>query len=160
MSPRSVLPFWLIRCAFAGGLLGCLVGLPLGHSSPPGDAPDVATLIRRLGDDDPKVRDEAAKLLAGREDAVPALRLALRSDDREVARLAESVLNDLNEQRRDRTGRQIAAYRKAGQFDLLAEVLVRWEEEQVADDWWQTFVDAGWDVIKMEGATYKRTLIQ
>jgi len=157
MSPRSAVPLWLVRCAFAGGLLGCLVNIPLGHSSPPGDAPDIPTLIRRLGDDDPKVRDEAAKLLAGREDAIPALRLALKSDDREVARLAEAVLNDLKDKRRESALRQIKAYRKSGHYDLLAEVLVRWEDEELSADWWEAFVGAGWDLVEAEAATYKRT---
>ena len=64
---------------------------PFAFADPAGKG-EIPALIKQLGDDSPKVRDEASvKLRQMGADALPALKDAMKSDDAEVVTRAQSI---------------------------------------------------------------------
>lgn len=154
MSTLPLSPRILLSIAVVASILV----VPLTNLLPPQElTPDIPTLIRRLGDDDPQIRDAAAKSLTDRPEAIPALQASLKSSDPEVARLAKKILEDTQQLQHDRKTAQIKSYSRNKQYDLLVDAIVTVPDEHVPDEWWQLFVDVGWDLIKTDRDIYKRT---
>jgi len=79
-----------------------LAPLSFAEPTPPADpAPakaDIPALIKQLGDDSPKVRDQASeKLRHLGADAIPALTEAEKSDDAEVVSRSQSIQRQIDE---------------------------------------------------------------
>src|SRR5829696_8978624 len=74
---------------------------PLAQAADPAEKPskdDIPTLIKQLGDDNPKLRDQASQQLRKvGKDALPALTEATKSDDPEVVSRAQSVTRQIDE---------------------------------------------------------------
>src|SRR5437868_14636917 len=94
--PRQYSP--LTRAVFAGFLatfLGLPATVPIVHANPSEET--TKELILKLGSKLFKVREEATRQLLLREEAIPALRAALQSTDREVYRRATFILEKLEQ---------------------------------------------------------------
>lgn len=78
--PRILIVF-LIGCSLAAGAIG-------------GEAPTAEQLIERLGSRDFQTREAAAKALAVRDDALPAMKKALTHPDLEVRTRLEQLVAD------------------------------------------------------------------
>jgi hypothetical protein len=109
---------------------------------PTGRGPDVETLVRRLGDEDFAVRQEAARLLAQREDAIPALRRALDAADPELARGAAAVLAGLDLGVRRLLVGRLKRLAEAGEIDRLAEVFGRHPPGEDEEEAWKVVLRA------------------
>jgi hypothetical protein len=123
--------------------------LPGASDEPGREAQEIDKLIRQLGDDDFAVREEATRRLMTREDAVPALRKALRSPDQETARRATKVLEALNHKEEKRVLARLQELGRNGQVDQAAELLVRrqkWDDEEAA---WQVMTGLAAKVIEL-----------
>lgn len=82
-------------------LAACLLVAPLAQADSPAPAPvkdDIPTLIKQLGDDNPKTRDQASQNLRHLgKDALPALSEAAKSDDPEVRQRAQVISGQIDE---------------------------------------------------------------
>src|SRR5689334_16123643 len=77
-------------------LAAALILSPLARAEAPRE--EVATLIKQLGDDNPKTRDEASqKLRKLKKEALGALAEAQKSDDPEIAARAQAVKTQIEE---------------------------------------------------------------
>src|SRR5436190_19178707 len=78
-----------------------LAPLSFADPTPADPAPtkaDIPALIKQLGDDSPKVRDQASeKLRHLGADAIPALTEAEKSDDAEVVSRSQSIQRQIDE---------------------------------------------------------------
>ncbi len=97
---------------------------------------EIQQLIDELGNDDPKVREAATRKLAQREDALPALRKALRSEDPEVRRRAEAIITEIQNRLRDRAVQRIL---DKGIDLFIDELVVR--GKGMDEDTWLAVVD-------------------
>jgi hypothetical protein len=147
---KRLVSAWLVLALFLAGALWMPDPLSPG-------APDEATraaqeieeLVRQLGDNDFATREEATRRLMTREDAVPALRKALRSPDQEVARRAAKVLEALHHKEDKRVLARLQELGKNGEADQAAELLVRrqnWDDEGAA---WQVMTVLAGKVVDL-----------
>jgi hypothetical protein len=72
-------------------VLVCAAVQAQAPAAPPDKKHDIDRLIQQLGSDDFEVREEATRKLADRDDALPKLREAMKSGDREVQLRAERL---------------------------------------------------------------------
>jgi HEAT repeat protein len=107
----------LLSRVFPATALGLAVALALallpsgGGLAPEEGSPEtpVERLLERLGHDDFEVREQAARELSVRDDALPAVRRALRSPDPEVRQRAAQILEKLESRRTQRSLQRTAA---------------------------------------------------
>jgi hypothetical protein len=116
----------------------------------------IQKLIRQLGSDEFKQREQATRELQHRQEAEPALRQALRSPDAEVVRRARSILATLKWRRLEQARQRIRADAAAGRADLVAERLVRWQGEDNDEVCWQAVLDIGHKLRGWERQQYGR----
>jgi hypothetical protein len=124
-----------------------------------GDEPIVAEraieeLIAQLGDTSFAVREAASKRLMERDDAIPALRRALKSRDAEVARRAQEILDVLARREKERAFAQLADLLKRGAIDQAVEKFVRrekWDDEMTC---WQLFAELAGKLTDREREAY------
>src|SRR5690242_15716927 len=87
----------LLSMTLFGAALGsvCAVG---GEEKPPAkqNREEIARLIDQLGSDKFKIREEATRQLMERDDALPALQQAAKSDNAEVVGRARKAIEAIN----------------------------------------------------------------
>ncbi len=91
----------------------------------------VEKLIEQLGDDSPKVREEATRKLVERNDALPALKKALESPDAEVRERAKLIIAEIEKRRRQRAIQRVF---DSG-LDLYIDQLVARGKQADDADW-------------------------
>jgi hypothetical protein len=130
------------------------------HSATADDPlPNVDELIRQLGDKDFEVREAAARKLMAREDAIPALRKAAKSDDVEIARRANEILTALAQASEKRDLKKLHSYAAAGEVDRALELLVRrkaWDDEQTA---WQAMTEFAEKAMELGQTAFGKPLV-
>jgi hypothetical protein len=97
--------------------------------------PSTEELIRQLGSSDFRVRDKATKALMARPDTEPALRLAAKGKDAEVAARAAHLLKEIEIRRSP-----FAELDKAladGRVDRVIELISEWPKGSHEDGLWQ-----------------------
>jgi hypothetical protein len=92
-------------------------------------------LVADLSNPDAKVRDASAEALRTRPDALPWLRRAARSADRDVARRAVELLAPHEKTRQEVVAKAIDACIREGRIDLLTEWHQYWRPRAEADLW-------------------------
>jgi hypothetical protein len=123
-----------LRFVAAFALLIWLTPAPTGQTvaGAPADDATVREKIDRwiadLSSDDFEVREAATRELKGRAEAAPALRKALRSEDKEVVQRATEILKALHEKLALRELKKATDLAKEGRIDEVVERLVRWQE--------------------------------
>jgi hypothetical protein len=137
---------WLLRPCWADG-------------RPPVNR-EIEKLIAQLGSDSFAVRERATQQLKQREDAIPALRQALKSPDGEVARRAAAILDFFAQQEKKRAFARLAALAKNGQVDQAIETLVRhpqWDDE---DACWQVLFELAGRLLDLEWKEFARVSLR
>ncbi len=94
-----------------------------------------AAIVAGLSDPSAKVRDEASTALQNRLDALPWLRRAARSADKDTARRATALLAPHEPKRQAMAAKAIDACIKSGQVDLFMEWHHYWQPENKDDLW-------------------------
>lgn len=97
--------------------------------------PRAKELVAGLSDPSPKVRDEAAATLKGRPDALPWLRRAARSADKDTAKRAADLLAPAEKKRQEVVAKVIDACIRDGRIDLFMEWHHYWRPENKDDLW-------------------------
>jgi hypothetical protein len=124
---------WLTAVACASLPLSLALSLPCCLAEQPADrSQEIDKLIAQLGSSEFETREDATRLLKQREDAAPALRRALKSPDREVARRAQEILDSFAAQRRKQALARLADLAKSGPIDQMVEAFVGrtdWDDE-------------------------------
>ncbi len=119
---------------------------------------EIDKLIGQLKSNKFKDREEATRQLMERDDALPALREAAKSDDAEVASRARKAMEAINKRLAKRAFRRAAGLLKKGQTDQFVEQAVRWRE-YVDEDWWKAAVDhvhaINDEAVKASGGQFK-----
>jgi hypothetical protein len=133
-------------------------GLPTAPATHNEDVPParVEELIRQLGSDKHAEREAASRRLLHAEGAAPALRRALSSSEREVARRARAILGAFERRRQARALERLKAAAKAGDADLVAEGLACWGGGDGDAACWQAALDLGWRVVDYDRKGPKR----
>jgi hypothetical protein len=132
--------------AFAG--VGIVISADGIRAEPPatGRQRSITDLIQLLDSEDILDRDNATRILLDRDEAVPALRRALKTiNNPEGVKRARQILSDL-------ANRQLERYRQYGRQGRV-DVLVAWlgacqDEELNREKLWQAMLDAAWDILK------------
>jgi len=104
----------------------------------------ITELIQFLNSDSPEDRDWATRILLDREEAVPALRRALKTLRPESEKRAKQILHDLANRQLERYHQ----YARQGRVDILVAWLGAGEEDLDREKLWQAVLDAGWDVLE------------
>ena len=122
----------LAFAAFLGLILG-LTAAPAPQAAEAAAAPAAADRdqidrwVAQLGDDDFNVREAASRELLGREEAVPALRQALKSPDAEKRKRTAEILKARERKRAAHELDRALELAKDGRIDEVVERLVRWQ---------------------------------
>ncbi len=129
-------------------LVGIALALLFGEAkaAAPGE-PEIEKLVRDLGSKDFRVRQDAKRRLTELE-AVPALRKASNSDDPEIARLAQSILRDLEKSAAARSLEKLRQQIADGKADLVIDRFARWNGPEDDQTNWELLIDFAWDVAK------------
>jgi hypothetical protein len=147
---KRLLPGLLFPALCLAGAVWIAPSFSPGASDEPARAAqEIDELVRQLGSEDFATREEATRRLMTREDAVPALRKALRSPDQEVARRAAKVLEALHHKEDKRVLARLQELGRNGEADQAAELLVRrqnWEDEEAA---WQVMTALAGKVVDL-----------
>ncbi|MCI0705090.1 MAG: PDZ domain-containing protein [Planctomycetia bacterium] len=122
----SRFPFIALGLAVTGWLV---IAAPV----PP--VPDAKTLVAGLSAPSEKVRNEAATALKNRPDALPWLRRATRSADKDTARRAADLLAPSEKKRQDAVAKVIDACIRDGHVDLFMEWHHYWQPKSKEDLW-------------------------
>jgi hypothetical protein len=143
------------RCAVSAAkslLLGTLLGIGLcgwgvwgqdGGRPPAADKQgreEIDKLIRRLGSDDFRVREDATRRLKELDEALPALREAAKSRDAEVAKRAREVIEAIGKRQAKREVERGIALLKQGKTDRFVEWAVR-RRERLDEDCWKAALE-------------------
>ncbi len=144
--------------SFALGLTPCIPALlsPGTAQEPRPAAADVDALIRRLGSDDFQEREEATRLLSGKDEAGPALRRLLKSRDAEVVRRASAILEVLAHRETKRAFEKVREWVKNGDLDLAFERFARrpnWEDEV---EGWQVMAEMAGALLAREHKEFRK----
>jgi hypothetical protein len=145
--------FFLVAPFCAVAILGSRP-LPCAGDEPTPAEQAIGQLVAQLGDTSFAVREAATKRLMEREDAIPALRRALKSRDSEVARRAQEILDALDRRENERAFARLADLVKRGAVDQAAEMFVRrgkWDDEMAS---WQLFAELAGKVTDREREAY------
>ncbi len=121
------------RFAFIAG--GLVVAWGLVGAAPAPQGPPASALVAKLSDPSQKVRDEAAAVLKGRVDALPWLRRAARSADKDTAKRAADLLAPYGKKRQEVVVKAIDAGLRDGCIDLLTEWHQYWRPREEAELW-------------------------
>lgn len=116
-------------CLALLAVCGVLVAAPV----PP--LPGAKTLVAGLGDPSDKVRDQTGIALRGRADALPWLRRAARSADKDTARRANSLLVSSENSRQEAVSKFLGACISDGQADLFIEWHHFWQPKSKDELW-------------------------
>ncbi len=95
----------------------------------------IERLVEQLGDDNPKVREEATRKLKDREDALPALRRALRSPDEETRQRAKDIIAHLDAAASKRSAQALLALAGNEGIDCFVDKFVALKESANDDCW-------------------------
>jgi hypothetical protein len=118
---------------------------------------EIDALIAQLGSDRFEVREAVTRRLAERDDAIPALRRALKSPDAEVVRRAGKILDALTRREEKRALAAFADLAKGGAVDRAVEKFVRrdrWEDEAAG---WQVLADLEDKLADLERKAYGKS---
>ncbi|HEY7309685.1 MAG TPA: PDZ domain-containing protein [Gemmataceae bacterium] len=131
--------FALLSVTLLGAALCSATAVVGGEDKPPPPTDqgrkEIEKLIDQLGSDDFKVREEATRRLMERDDAVPALERAAKSDAAEVASRARKAIEAINKRMAKRGLRRAVGLLKKGQTDQFVEQVVTWREYMDEDCW-------------------------
>ncbi|MCI0700718.1 MAG: PDZ domain-containing protein [Planctomycetia bacterium] len=97
--------------------------------------PEAKTLVAGLSDPSEKVRNESATALRDRIDALPWLRRAIRSADKDTAKRAAELLSPQEKKRQDVAAKVIDICIREGRIDLFMEWHHYWQPENKDDLW-------------------------
>jgi PDZ domain len=111
------------------------------------DDPEIEKLVRDLGSKDFRVRQGAGRRLTELE-AFEPLRRALKSDDPEVARLADRALKNLERSGSPRFAQKLRREIADGKASLAIDRFARWDGPKDDAASWQLMIDFAWDVVK------------
>ncbi|MCI0702764.1 MAG: PDZ domain-containing protein [Planctomycetia bacterium] len=112
------------------------IALPLsGIAAPVPPVPDAKTLVAGLSDPSEKVRNESATALRDRVDALPWLRRATRSTDKDTAKRAADLLIPHEKKRQEAVAKVIDACIRDGHVDLFMEWHHYWQPASKDDLW-------------------------
>jgi hypothetical protein len=116
---------------------------------------DIQALIGQLGSKQFKLRESAEQELLQHPEAIPLLRAAQKSEDKEVARRAAQIIAEM-ERRTIRAGLdRLKALGKSGEIDVLVEQLVlRPEWDWAQDDAFQVLSDLAGKLLDAETEKY------
>ncbi len=140
-------------------LLFALIALPCRAAAPPGTVlseAQITDLVRQLGSEEFRSREQANRTLRRHPEAEAALRGALASSDAEVVRRARSILAFITRTRLETCRQRLRADAAAGRADVLAERLVQWQGRDDDEDCWQAVLDLGHMLRAWEHKTFKR----
>jgi hypothetical protein len=101
---------------------------------------EIDKLIGQLKSDRFKEREEAMRQLMERDEALPALQEAAKSDDAEIAGRVRKAIEAINKRLGKRALRRAAGLLKKGQTDQFVEQAVLWRE-YMDEDCWKAAVD-------------------
>jgi hypothetical protein len=110
--------------------------------------PSVEQLIKQLDSDDFEDREDAMYDLMERDDALPAVRKALRSESAEVRKRAVQVVEELEK-------RQIVKRIKNGEIDLAVDQMVAMPD-RVTDKAWEAVADLAQALQKKANKKYEQ----
>jgi hypothetical protein len=96
---------------------------------------EIDKLIKQLNAEDFKLRESATRQLMKRDDALPALREAAKSEDAEVSRRARGLMEAINKRVGKRAIERAIAKLKKGQTDQFVDAVVQWREYADEDCW-------------------------
>ncbi|MBY0460992.1 MAG: PDZ domain-containing protein [Gemmataceae bacterium] len=96
---------------------------------------DARALVAKLGDPSERVRDEASAALKDRLDALPWLRRAARSKDKDTSARATALLKAAEAQRQRAVPAALDACLRDGAIDLFTEWHQYWRPQDPADLW-------------------------
>lgn len=104
-------------------------------AAPAPQGPTAQALVAGLSDPSEKVRSESAAALRNRVDALPWLRRAARSGDKDTARRASDLLAPHEPKRQEAVAKVIDACIRDGRIDLFMEWHHYWQPENKHDLW-------------------------
>jgi hypothetical protein len=129
---------WVLVAALAS--VAAVPFLAAPATAPAQQQPSVDQLIERLNSDDFHAREAATRALLEREDALPALRKALRSRHTEVRRRAGEILKSLQAKSSPKRKQRLLARIKDGQVDEFIDQMLA-QPDQVDEQTWQALLD-------------------
>lgn len=155
--------FSLLWMSVLCGLLALQVASPTVAVLPEAEqSPEtVEALIKQLGSRTFKVREAAERALLRRADAVPALRRAVTSSDKDLARRAARILKAFGRRDDRRARERLEALGKAGKIAQAVEVLVQrhqWGDEE--DAAWQVFAALAGKLLDFEKQRFGKAPIE
>jgi hypothetical protein len=106
---------------------------------------EIDKLIEQLSAEDFKLREEATRQLLKRDDALPALRQAAKSDDAEVQRRARKAIESINKRLGKRAIARALAKLKKGQTDQFVDQVMGWRE-YMDEEGWKAVLKHGQDI--------------
>ena len=118
-----------------GGALIVLLGSELawGQELPRLQDKPISELVRMLGSERFAEREAAERALTNRDDVLPELRRALKSNDAEIVRRATRILSGLNK----RSLPRYLEYGRKGRVDVLVEWIATVGTEIDEEAYWQ-----------------------
>lgn len=135
------------------GTLTCLLGLPWRQSCAAAQGSPIEKkierLIRNLGSGSFEEREAATRALKELEDAEPALRKLVKSDDLEIRRRAADILKALARKRGGRILAQALAMAKMGRAVEMADRLVFCAESDKSAEGWSAAMRLSEKVIDL-----------
>jgi hypothetical protein len=126
----------------------------------PPPSTEIEKLIAQLGSESFQMREAATRQLQQHEEAIPALRRALKSPDGEVARRAESILEFFVRQEKKRAFTQLTVLGKEGRVDQAVEKLVRRKQWDDEDACWQVMAELAGRLSDLEGREFGTVSLQ
>src|SRR5262245_2379919 len=111
-----------------------VISCSLGAAPVPPE-PEAKILVVRLSDPDQKVRNESAVALKDRADALPWLRRAARSTDKDTAKRAANLLAPHEKKRQEVVAKAIDTCIRDGRIDLLTEWHQYWQPRAEEELW-------------------------
>jgi hypothetical protein len=143
-------------------VIACLCAVPglvsvtrcCSPEEPAGSAQGIDELIARLGSPNFELREAAQRQLMEREDAIPALRRALKSSDAEVARRARDILDALARKGEPRAFARLAELAKREAVDQAVELFAGRDKWHDAPACWQVMADLEARLNDLERRTY------
>jgi hypothetical protein len=129
----------------------------MAADAPAKDQPSVEQLINRLDSDDYPTREEATRALAGRVEALPALRRALRCGSPEVRGRAAGILRVLRPQASKQRVPRLLARIKDGQADLFIDQMLAMPG-QVDDTAWEALTGLAEAIRLQANKEHKKTV--
>lgn len=121
---------------------------------------EIRKLIGQLSSEHFKDREEATRRLIEREDALPALREAVKSEDAEIRARAQKALETITKRLAKRALRRAIGKLKKGQTDQFVDTVVQWRD-YVDEECWKAALDHFHTVndkaMKASGGQFKLT---